>query len=243
MKRLFSPLWPESIKLKTLLWGAEQWGKRREVRNGKPLPFSACSILLHAPQGQHGGNQWQNWNHTDIAHTPPNPSSIQTVIKCPKTEFNTWLKGFAPGFSAHLSYEKEQRECTLDFLQHCLSGYFCVQTETGCQQLKKASLPQQPLPDEVILFASGRGAVTSPLLALEVVLMAEGFHVPACFIFPSYSELPLQLIQHSVWWSCVRNQTRKTATENFYFSLENLTFGVEALFSLDQHGELYQLTA
>lgn len=45
MKRLCSPLWPVSIKLKTLLQGAEQWGKCREGRNGKPLPPPRCGSV------------------------------------------------------------------------------------------------------------------------------------------------------------------------------------------------------
>jgi len=49
-----------------------------------------------------------------------------------------------------------------------------VQTETGGQQLRKASLPQQPLPGEVILSASVGGAVTSSLLTLEAMSIAEG---------------------------------------------------------------------
>lgn len=110
---------------------------------------------------------------------PPNPCAVQIMIKCPKTEFNTWLKGFAPGFSAWFSYEEVLREHTLDFFQHCLSEYSCVQTETRGQQPKKASLPQQTLPGGVILFASVSGAVTSSLLTLEAMLMAEGLCAPA----------------------------------------------------------------
>lgn len=108
--------------------------------------ISACSVFLCPPQGQHSGNTWQNCNHTNITCTPPNLSAIQTLIKCPKTEFNTWLKSFAPGFSARLSYKEEQREHALDFFQHCLSKYACVQTGTGGQQPKAAqTLPQQTL--------------------------------------------------------------------------------------------------
>ena len=73
-----------------------------------------------------------------------------------------------------------------------------MQTETGGQPWKKASLPQQPLPGEVILSASVSGAVTSSLLTLEAMLMAEGFRVPACLISLSHSELPRQLCQHSI---------------------------------------------
>lgn len=121
---------------------------------------------------------------------PTNPSAVLTMIKCPKTEFNTWLKSFAPGFSARFSYEEELREHTLDFFQHCLSEYSCVRRETRGQQLKKASLPPQTLPGGVILSASVSGAVTSSLLTLEAMLMAEGFYVPAGPISPSHSGLP-----------------------------------------------------
>lgn len=54
MKKLCSPLWPVSIKLKTLLQGAEQWGKCKEGRNGMHLPppwrrsvSAACFSILH----------------------------------------------------------------------------------------------------------------------------------------------------------------------------------------------------
>lgn len=121
---------------------------------------------------------------------PPNPNAVQTMIKCPKTEFNTWLKSSAPGFSARFSYEEEPREHTWGFFQRCLSGHSCVQTEMRGQQLKKAPLPQQTLPGGVILSASVSGAVTSSLLTLEAMLMAEGSCVFAGPISPSHMGHP-----------------------------------------------------
>lgn len=159
---------------------------------------------------------------------PPNPSAVQTMITRPKTEFNTWLKSFAPGFSVWFSYEEDLREHTLDFFQHFLSEYLCVQTETRGQQLKKASLPQQTLPGGVILSASVRGAVTSSLLTWDEMLMAEGFCVPAGPISPSHSGLP--------WLLCWQYFGKKEDLEicnRKLFLLKHPVFRMEALFNTD----------
>lgn len=110
---------------------------------------SMAQHLHHLPPisaGRGCGNPWQSCNHTDVACTTLNPSAAQALIKCLKIGFNTWLKSFASGFSAHLLCREEHREHTLELFQWCLSKHPCVQTGAGDQQPKPAALPPQDCP-------------------------------------------------------------------------------------------------
>lgn len=169
---------------------------------------------------------------------PPNPYAVQTVIKCPKTGFNTWLKSFAPGFSARFSYEEEPREHALDFFQHCLSEYSCMQTETRGQQPKKASLPQQTV---------GVATNRSHQVGWSYLHLSGGLSLHHCWrlLCPCWTHFPIPL------WATLavvlRQYFRKKADLEIpnrkLLLLKRPIFRMEALFNTNQCTDLHQLSA
>lgn len=107
------------------------------------------------------------------------------------------------------------------------------------QQLKKASLPQQQLPGEMIPPASVSGSVTSSLMTLEAMLMAEIFCVSACLIpHPTVSWFG-SCVNTVFSESRVRNQTWKLGTEKYFSLKKTPTAGMKTLFNPDQCTDLH----